>query len=277
MKKIMLFFAVACILVACNNEIELSNETQYVTEFKADFGGTDSRMVVTPDNGLKFDWEDGEYLYVVSIDDPTVIKYYKYNSATETFIMGASDDAMEEGKKYFAVNKYRKYNDLFDVEDGKIIFKTRLDKSKGVTKIPMISNVFTASATGTIASMHHTVGVVEVPVKLINGSPYNQLEKVGFFVSGGKISENFNATPESPYFKEAAEGGEDTAWSEENLITLNENTPVSFYVPMFPGTYTNPTLYYDFYTGIGSLYLTGTLTVECGKVTKMPTQEITIE
>ena len=82
----MLFFAVACILVACNNEIELSNETQYVTEFKTDFGGTDTRLVVTPDNGLKFDWEDGEYLYVVPIDDPTVTKNYKYNSATETFI-----------------------------------------------------------------------------------------------------------------------------------------------------------------------------------------------
>ena len=99
MKKIMLFFAVACILVACNNEIELSNETQYVTEFKADFGGTDTRLVVTPDNGLKFDWEDGEYLYVVPIDDPTVTIIYKYNSATETFIMFNPNNAMEEGKK----------------------------------------------------------------------------------------------------------------------------------------------------------------------------------
>lgn len=270
----MLFFAVACILVACNNEIELSNETQYVTEFKADFGGTDTRMVVTPDNGLKFDWEDGEYLYVVPIDNPTVSIIYKYNSATETFILfNPNDDAMEEGKKYFAVIK----SGNSTVENGKIIFNACLDKYKGVTKIPIISNVFTASATGTIASMHHTVGVVEVPVKLKNGSPYNQLQKVGFFVSGGKISEDFYATPESPYFKEAAEGGYDTAWSEENLITLNENTPVSFYVPMFPGTYTNPTLYYDYYTGVGSLNLTGTLTVECGKVTKMPTQEITIE
>lgn len=277
MKKIMLFFAVACILVACNNEIELSNETQYVTEFKADFGGTDSRMVVTPDNGLKFDWEDGESLYVVPIDDPTVIKYYKYNSATETFIVVTPDDAMEEGKEYFAVNKYRIYNDLFTVENGKIIFKTRLDNSKGVTKIPMISNVFTASATGTIASMHHTVGVVEVPVKLINGSPYNQLKKVGFFVSGGKISEDFNATPESPYFKEAAEGGYDTAWSEENLITLNENTPVSFYVPMFPGTYSNPTLYYIYGDITAGINLNGTLTVECGKVTKMPEQTLTLD
>ena len=86
---------------------------------------------------------------------------------------------------------------------GSISLPLGAAESIGVTKIPMISNVFTASATGTIASMHHTVGVVEVPVKLINGSPYNQLEKVGFFVSGGKISEDFYATPESPYFKEA--------------------------------------------------------------------------
>ena len=126
--------------------------------------------------------------------------------------------------------------------------------------------------------MHHTVGVVEVPVKLINGSTYDQLQKVGFYVSGGKISEGFYASPESPYFKEAdAEGGYDTVWSEENLKTLNENTPVSFYVPMFPGTYTNPTLNYDYSNGTLTLNLTGTLTVECGKVTKMQTQEITIE
>ena len=64
MKKIMLFFAVACILAACNNDNEVLNETQYITEFKAVFGGADTRMTATADNGLKFAWEDGDKLYV---------------------------------------------------------------------------------------------------------------------------------------------------------------------------------------------------------------------
>ena len=43
MKKIMLFLAVAGILAACNNDNEVVNEPQYITEFKAVFGGADSR------------------------------------------------------------------------------------------------------------------------------------------------------------------------------------------------------------------------------------------
>ena len=271
MKKIMLFFAVACILAACNNDNEVLNETQYITEFKADFAAT--RMTATPDNGLKFAWEEGDVLYVFQADDATVnYKYYEYDAATQTFKATTSADALEAGKQYFAANHIRNNAEPFTIVDAKIQFKAKLNNSKDVTKIPLISDVFTATADATIAAMHHTVGVVEVPVLLHADSTIDQLKNLGFYVSGGKVTLDFIATPASPYFV-AADPGYDTAWANQEK-TLSKSTEVSFFVPMFPGTYTNPAINYQYSDYTDQALLTGTLTVECGKVTKLPTQTL---
>ena len=85
MKKIMLFFVVACIMAACNNDNEVLNETQYITEFKAVFGGADTRMAAEASAaGLKFAWKDGDALYVFQADDPSVL--YKNFSSSERVI-----------------------------------------------------------------------------------------------------------------------------------------------------------------------------------------------
>ena len=279
MKKIMLFFAVATILAACNNDNEVVNETQYITEFKADFGA-DTRMTATADNGLKFAWENGDALYVFQADDPSVYyKKYVYNSGTKTFTLATGGYvAMEAGKKYFAANDFETATSPFFNKVGdEIQFNAKLytAMSYDVTEIPMISDVFTADAAGTITAMHHTVGVVEVPVKLDTRSTYTTLKNLGFYIAAGKTSLDFIATPASPYFKEATNATTSSRTTWANSVTeLKTTEDTSIFIPVLPGTYTNPKLNYNWESKSSQKSLTGTLTVERGKVTKMPVQEL---
>lgn len=270
MKKIMLFFAVATILAACNNDNEVLNETQYITEFKADFGA-DTRMTATADNGLKFAWEPGEVLYVFPANAPSVsYKLYEYDANTKTFKANTEADALVAGTEYFAVDHIKDYVAPFTIVGDEIQFKANLSTSVGddVTKIPLISDVFTATADGTIAAMHHTVGVVEVPVKLDTRSTYTTLDNLGFYISSGYSSGDFIATPASPYFKEATNADAKSTWAN-SVTELSTTEATSIFIPVLPGTYTNPDLNYNCEGGSRQLSLTGTLTVDCGKVTKI--------
>ena len=274
MKKIMLFFVVACIMTACNNDNEVLNEPQYITEFKADFSA-DTRMTVNPSAaGLKFTWENGDYLYVFQADDPTVYqKRYEYDAATQTFKLSTGGfTAMEAGKKYFATNHVF----TFTIKGDEILFKARLNSSSSagydITDIPLISDVFDAKADGTIARMHHTVGLVEVPVKLDTESSSTTLENLGFSQSAGY----FIATPAWPYFKEGTDASY-SSWANMGDKELNTTTATSIFIPMLPGTYVNPCLNYNYGNTSRQKSLTGTLTVECGKVTKLPEQTLKLQ
>ncbi len=279
MKKIMLFFAVATILAACNNDNEVLNEPQYITEFKAVFGGADTRMTAEASAaGLKFAWENGDALYVFQADDPSVdYKRYEYNSDTKTFKLSNGYVAMVAGTKYFAVNDFETATPpYFTIEGGEIQFKAKLYISTGkdVTQIPMISGVFTADADGTIAAMHHTVGVVEVPVKLDAESTSTALNNLGFYIRAGKTSGDFIATPALPYFKEATDA--DATSTKANMVEteLSETEATSIFIPVLPGTYSNPYLQFKYGSTSREKSLTGTLTVERGKVTLMPEQTL---
>ncbi|MBO5381679.1 MAG: hypothetical protein J6A40_06275 [Bacteroides sp.] len=271
MKKIMLFFAVATILAACNNDNEVLNETQYITEFKAVFGGADTRMTAGASAaGLKFAWEDGDKLYVFQADDPSVFyKGYEYDASTKTFKLSSGYVAMVAGTKYFAVIKHET-SPYFTIEGEEIQFKAKLYISgdNDVTKIPLISDVFTADAEGTIAAMHHTVGVVEVPVKLDAASTYTTLKDLGFSIAEGYAAGDFIATPASPYFKEATNADAKSTWAN-SVTELKTTEATSIFIPVLPGTYTNPGLNYNFESKSRQKSLTGTLTVERGKVTKI--------
>ena len=279
MKKIMLFFAVATILAACNNDNEVLNETQYITEFKADFGA-DTRMTATADNGLKFAWQEGDELYVFQADGSTMShKYYKYDESTKTFKANTEANAMEADKQYFAVYGYRTIANPFTIVDGQIQFKAYLDNSKDVTNIPLISDVFTADADGTITAMHHTVGVVEVPVKLAAASTSTTLKNLGFYISSGYSSLDFIATPASPYFKEATNTTvyARNTWANMGDKVLSETEATSIFIPVLPGEYTNPGLNYSYNGTSSQKSLNGTLKVKCGEVTLMPVQELTLD
>jgi len=275
MKKIMLFLAVAGIMAACNNDNEVLNEPQYITEFKAVFGGADSRIAAeASDAGLKFSWEDGDKLYVYDAENEKEYTDYKYNSATGKFEkVYDSDPGMTASEYYFATTSNPSVNSFTTVGEKPAV-TTELH-SEGVTEIPLISEIFTAQTDGTIARMHHTVGVVEVPVKLGTGSTISEPVDVAIEVAGANVVGPFITTLDEPYFANATGDNENyTSSSACQPATLNESTPVSFFIPMLPGTYTNPTLsfYNEEYTTqvAAPVELTGTsLTIECGKITKL--------
>ena len=274
MKKIMLFLAVAGIMAACNNDNEVLNEPQYITEFKAVFGGADSRIAAEASAaGLKFTWDDEDALYVATPDLEEVYEY-AYNEATGNFELVDDDEqGMTAGTQYFALR------DL--MPDGKGGLKGELESENDpydpAIDIPLISEKFTADADGTIAEMHHIVGMVEVPVELAAASEIKNLKGVGIFVDGAKVVGPFSAKPEAPYFVDKIEGVDDYSMSITNREeTLNTTTPVSYFIPMLPGTYVNPTLYYYNENPTVEKQLTGTLTIECGKVTRLPEQEVTL-
>ena len=269
MKKIMLFLAVAGIMAACNNDNEVLNEPQYITEFKAVFSGADSRIAAeASDAGLKFTWDDEDALYVATPDLADVYGY-TYNEATGKFVL-ESGEGMTAGTQYIA------FKDLGPGLKGELESENDPYDPDAID-IPLISDEFIADADGTIAEMHHIVGMVEVPVELAAASEIKNLKGVGIFVDGAKVVGPFSAKPEAPYFVDKIEGVDDYSMSityrEE---TLNTTTPVSYFIPMLPGTYVNPKLYYYNENPTVEKQLTGTLTIECGKVTKLPVQEVTL-
>ena len=234
MKKIMLFFAVATILAACNNDNEVLNETQYITEFKAGFGGADTRMTATANNGLKFAWDDGDILYVYNPEDEDDYYEYVYDLSDDKFYFDYSskgNGGLTVNKSYFATSQGL-YNDSYTSVGGDFAVKTQLYYGN-VTEIPLISDLFLAKADGTIATMHHTVGVVEVPVKLSAEStiPELELSDVCITVWGAKVTGQFYATPKSPYYAGIIEDGDfdEDSYAYQNA-TLNKSTSVSFFI-----------------------------------------------
>ena len=178
---------------------------------------------------------------------------------------------MEAGKKYFATSDvFSSAGKAFTIEGDEILFKARLQYD--MANIPLISDVFYAKTDGTIAPIHHTVGLVEVPVKLDTESSSTTLKDLGFSQSAGY----FIATPAKPYFKQATDANY-SSWAHMGDKELNTTTATSIFIPMLPGTYVNPYLNYNYGNTSRQKSLTGTLTVECGKVTKLPEQTLKLQ
>ena len=279
MKKIMFFVAAAFVLVAvgCSkDEVAVNDEVQYITEFKADFAGADTRMAVThnPESGLKFSWENGDKLYIYAYEDNKAYATYEYES-TGNF-KHISGTAMAAGKKYFATNQLPVDYPLYFTKDseGNISFKMKL--SSGVKDLPLISDIFPAKTDGTIAKMHHTVGVVEVPVKLMEGSTFTELDNFGF--RSTIVSGEFYAAPAYPYFIDDTNNNVfKDAWTKES-VSLKTDQTTSCFIPVFPRTYSSVYFSYRYNGGDAQYYAAGTnVIVACGKITKLketPTLEL---
>lgn len=204
---------------------------------------------------------------------------YTYNASTETFVPKDDSQQMIDGKDYFAVKGERQTYYFASVADGKSIVKLELRHSAndatGLPALPLISDVFTADATGTVATMHHLCGVVEVPIKLSEATADKGVTSFSIYVSGGKLSGDFTATPSSPYISDTSTGY-DTAKSEEKETAYSAGTTTSVFIPVLPGTYTGVSLNYYHSTGSGykSFGSDKTLVVERGKITKITLVEI---
>ena len=284
MKKIMFFVAAAFVLVAvgCSkDEVAVNDEVQYITEFKADFAGADTRIAVThnPASGLKFSWENGDKLYIYAYEDNKVYATYEYES-TGNF-KHISGTAMAAGKKYFATNQLPIDYPLYFTKDseGKIKYKMTLG-TEGVKNLPLISDIFLADTNGTIAKMHHTVGVVEIPVMLSSSSTKDQLQLKKFAFNGGIVAGQFFATSESPYFMDDTNNNVfSDAWVEE-AVTLSKENVTSCFIPVFPGNYAS--VYFKYKEDIEDsqviTYAAGTnVTVACGKITKLEQINLVLE
>ena len=157
MKKIFYLFAATLILAAvgCSKDDVANEGVEYVSELKLNFGKGDSRVAVThnPASGLKFAWEDGEEIMVFENgNENSLTYYYVYDAATESFKPKFDSYKMVAGKEYFAVNHTRATSVPLSVEDGKSVVEMNIERKEpyGLSNIPMITDVFTADANGTI-------------------------------------------------------------------------------------------------------------------------------
>ena len=278
MKKIMFFVAAVFALVAvgCSkDEVAVNDEVQYITEFKADFAGADTRMAVThvPESGLRFSWENGDKLYIYDPEVNNTYAVYKYDSDGKFKLDEGT--AMLEGKDYFATNRAGLSYPFFTKdEEGNISFKMTL--SSGVKNLPLISDIFPAKTDGTIAKMHHTVGVIEVLVKLMEGSTFTELDNFGF--RSTIVAGDFYAAPAYPYFIDDTNNNVfKDAWTKES-VSLKTDQTTSCFIPVFPRTYSSVYFSYQYNGGNAKYYAAGTnVTVACGKITKLketPTLEL---
>lgn len=282
MKKTMFMFAAALLMVACSNEeVAVNDDVQYVSELKLNFGSGDSRVAAThdPASGLKFAWEDEEEIQVYeNANADAITLYYVYDESTQSFKPKNESYKMVAGKEYFAVKGVRSTNQALSVEDGKTIVKmdSEEDDRFGLPVIPMITDVFTADAGGAIATMHHLVGVVEIPVKLDASSTKKEAKQFKLYSNGGKLARDFTAKPESPYLNDVSEAYT-TAVSEEKTYVLSKDEATSVFIPVLPGTHNSVQLTYCWGDDSNTTTSLGTnITVERGKIIKISEETITL-
>lgn len=292
MKKIFYLFAATVVLAAvgCSKDDAAQEEVKYVSEIKIGFEG-DTRVTAEQiASGLKFSFEDGEEICLneYNPDRIGINIYYVYDASSKTFKAKDEVYKLQEGKKYFAMaGSYMSIS--VGVVDGNIEACPELDTNTGIKDMPMISDIFTASADGTIATMHHLVGVVEVPATLDESSTVETLYRSG--LSGVKgLAGEFIAIPEAPYFQEISEGYSKTS-SDVLNVKLSKTTATSIFIPVLPGTYSTADLTLDrLYYPVGSSDTTAggrilstydgakeTLVVERGKITKITECALTLD
>ena len=273
MKKIMFFMvaALAWVVTACSeDEAVISNNENLIKEISLSIEGSNTRMAYEAiAAGLKFTWEDGDPVYVfpAEADNHTQVAF-TYDSSTGKFTSGTS---LVEGKKYYAIRGNSQIGDKYNV--GGVSAALTLSATASVENLPMVSDIFTATADGTFSTLHHICGVVEIP-----------------FTGTGTLSEvQFNAyNSTEPYvrgeftvsFTNDEKVGTITKGDLSNYKYIYENTtyytpltltstPQSLFIPLLPGSYDKVTIYNN--DAVDILAENLSVTVERGKVHKKST------
>ena len=260
----------------CTKQNVTDQTKQYVSGIRINFE-TETRVSTTHSAaGLKFAWEDGDNIEVwEDLNTSASRKLFTYDATTQTFKPSSNSDKLEIGKKYFAVNASSWY--YIDATDGKSSIPMTLKGGSGVNNVPMISDVFEATAENTMTTMHHIVGVVEIPVKAsANGK---QLQRVGLNsqTANHALRGEFTITPEAPYTLTSTYGYFDNynQFASGSPIDLSTSEVKSIFVPAFPGTYSTIDIKYQFVGESEKTIQTGhQLVVERGKITKISIQTL---
>ena len=287
MKKIISILSVALVLAAvgCSKDITANDEgVKSVNTLTVDIeGSNDTRLSATHSAaGLKFNWDVADAIYVVPAEAGNYnygLYIYKSNGTFE-FSKG-SGTPMEVGKKYYAVYgaKYARDDMGFNSESQIRAFlklSSVVNATTSISWLPMISEVFTCTADGTIATMHHMAGVIEAPVKVAEGTQKMTLFGLysGTNTMSGWVSVSPSATPDwtiAKYNNGSIGTTKYVDWKGELSLTTTEQ---SIFIPVLPDTYTNINVYYNLGDETNpetdeEHYQTN-LVVERGKITKLP-------
>lgn len=275
----------ALIAVGCNKDTTTFDEgVKTVNTLTVGIEGDDATRLSATHSaaGFKFNWDVADAIYVV----PAEAGNYNYglyihkSDGTFEFSKG-SGTAMEVGKQYYAVygTKYSRDDMGFNSENQ---IRTFLNLSPSVSAttsiswLPMISDVFTCTADGTIATMHHVAGMLEVPVKVAEGTQTMTMFGLysGTNIMSGWASVSPSATPEwtvAKYNNSTIGTTKYVDWEGELTLTTTEQ---SIFIPVLPGTYTNINVYYNLGEETNretdEAHNNTNLVVERGKITKLP-------
>lgn len=280
MKKFMFLLVATTVwmVTACSKDNSvLTDNENLITELKLYIEGSDTRITneYVPGVGFKFKWEDDEpvYVYPAEIGNSSAT-IFRYNKETETFTLDEGS-ALVAGNKYYAVN-----GDMQDsgFNSGKICAAMELRGNGLLGGIPMVSDIFTATAEGTFTTLHHMVGIVEIPVKgsieiyNIKMSIYESTDELLYgpftveFDGDGKVS-TITKTGSSNTSVEST-----GKYNNSSRLVLSE-TDQSLFFPALPGTYNmvKITYYKDGSGGWETDNLSNSLTVQRGKINKKST------
>ncbi len=285
MKKIISILSVALVLatVGCSKDITANNEVgKIVNTLTVDIeGSNDTRLSAAHSAaGLKFNWDAADAIYVV----PAEAGNYNYGlyiyKSNGTFEFSNGGTPMEVGKQYYAVygTKYARDDMGFNSESQIRAFlnlSSAVNATTSISWLPMISEVFTCTADGTIATMHHMAGVIEAPVKVADGTQKMTLFGLysGTNTMSGWVSVSPSATPDwtvAKYNNGSIGTTKYVDWKGELSLTTTEQ---SIFIPVLPDTYTNINVYYNLGDETNretdeEHYQTN-LVVERGKITKL--------
>ena len=276
MKKVMFFLTATLVFMAtgCNKENTVTDDVQYVSELKVNFEGDTKVSAAHSVAGLKFNWENGDVIRILEDGNAGSPRYnYVYDASSESFKPENEGQKMVVGTKYFALKAENPVYNFITVEEGKSIVKLQLKTGsydeKGLPAIPLISDVFTADASGTVATMHHLCGVVEVPVNLSEKNAAKNVTSFSIYSTGGKLAGDYTATPYLPYLLGTSTPCE-TAHAEKKA-TPYEAGDITVFIPVLPGTCTGVFLNVHYDGGAGGKYIDKErqLVVERGKITKV--------
>lgn len=275
MKKIILLGVaiLAFVVTGCNKENAENIKSNLITEMSISIEGSDTKVAVTPTaSGLKYEWSGSESVWVFPAEagQQTPI-LFSYNSSTGKF---TSSTGLVEGKQYFATysNGTSQANSEYNA-DGEVKAAMLIGYAEDLVTLPMVSDIFTATAGGTFTNLHHTCGVVEIPLTG-SGSIYDIQFNAYDSSPRGYVTGEFDVkfTPEGKigeFVKSKLTNNTRAAsynyQSKSSPLELTE-TPQSVYIALLPGEYNNVKLYCN---DMAKTIASGlSVTVERGKVHK---------
>lgn len=281
MKKIMFLLVATTVwmVTACSkDDAVLTDNENLITELKLYIEGSDTRATneYVPGVGFKFEWENNEpvHVYPAEIGNSSAT-IFKYNEETETFTLHEGSPLVA-GDKYYAVNGDIQYSGF---NSGKICAAMELKGNGLLGSIPMVSDIFTATAEGTFTTLHHMVGIVEIPVKGsieiydIKMSIYGSTDALLYgtftveFDGDGKVSTITKTAGSSKTSMQPT-----VNYKNSSRLVLSE-TDQSLFFPALPGTYDKVKITYskDGSGGWETENLSTSLTVQRGKINKKST------